>query len=385
MVRPAPVPAAPADRASGRSAAGRAPRAGVRWHWLYDARTDLLLSWCWVPFLALGVVLSARPGPAADAALGRLLTAVLLVSLLHQPLTLLLVYGDGAQFRLNRKLFTWAPPVAVVALAVGVGLNLWILVPVAAVWNAVHTLQQRYGLLRIHARKSGYGHPRLDRAVIFVPFAAVVAVAAALPSTAQQINGLADQLGGGQNSGAAREIVSARPVLLVLAVPLVLAAAAVLAAYVRQEAAAARRGEADAGKWVYLAGTLTLIGSALIDPAAGLAAYIASHALEYVIIVVRTLRSRYSARPGTVPPPRPASALAVIAATPLRRTGLLATFLGAFCVLDLWSRGVLPPAVYLTAIYSVGLLHFLFDAVIWKTRRPAVVASFGPAQPAQPR
>jgi hypothetical protein len=37
---------------------------------------------------------------------------------------------------------------------------------------------------------------------------------------------------------------------------------------------------------------------------------------------------------------------------------------------------VLSPSVYLTAIYSVGLLHFLFDAVIWKTRRPAVVASF---------
>lgn len=347
----------------------------LRWHWLYDARTDALLSWCWVPFFIAGVSLGAR-----DAALGQLLTAVLLVSLLHQPLTLLLVYGDRAQFRMRRRLFTWAPPIAVVLLAVGVGLNLWLLVPIAAIWNAVHTLQQRYGLLRIHARKSGYGNALLDRAVIFVPFTAVVAVAAALPATAHQIDRLSEQIGGGQNADAAKEIVAARPTLLVLSVPLVLAALAVLWAYARQERQALLRGEADAGKWVYLAGTLTLIASAAYNPAAGLVAYIAAHAIEYGIIVLRTMRSKYDARPG-----RDTSgigALAVLASTRRRRAGLLIAFLGVFCLLDLWSRGVLSPSVYLVAIYSVGLLHFLFDAVIWKTRRPSVRASFGvPATP----
>lgn len=360
------APAVPAPRT--------APRASrVRWHWLYDARTDVVLSWCWVPFFLAGISLGAR-----DAALGRLLTAVLLVSLLHQPLTLLLVYGDRAQFRMRRRLFTWAPPMAVAVLALGVGLNLWLIVPIAAIWNAVHTLQQRYGLLRIHARKSGYGNARLDRAVVFVPFTAVVAVAAALPGTAHQIDRLAEQIGGGQNADAARELVAARPTLLVLSVPLVLAALAVLWAYVRQERCALLHGGADAGKWVYLAGTLTLIGSAAYNPAAGLVAYIAAHAIEYGIIVLRTMRSKYDisrARPG-----RDAAgigALGVLAATRWRRAALVGAFLGLFCLLDLWSRGVLSPGVYLTAIYSVGLLHFLFDAVIWKTRRPSVVASFG--------
>lgn len=342
----------------------------LRWHWLYDVRTDVLLSWCWVPFFVAGVSLGAR-----DAALGHLLTAVLLVSLLHQPLTLLLVYGDRSQFRLRRRLFTWAPPVAVVVLATGVGLNLWLLVPVAAIWNAVHTLQQRYGLLRIHARKSGYGNARLDRAVIFVPFTAVVAVAAALPATAHQIDRLSAQIGGGQNADAAREIVAARPTLVVLSAPLVFAAVAVLWAYARQERHALQRGEADAGKWVYLAGTLTLIASAAYNPAAGLVAYIAAHAIEYGIIVARTMRSKYDARPGR--DTSGVGALGVLAANRRRRATLLIGFLGLFGLLDLWSRGVLSPSVYLTAIYSVGLLHFLFDAVIWKTRRPAVVASFG--------
>jgi hypothetical protein len=279
---------------------------------------------------------------------------------------------------MRRRLFTWAPPIAVAVLALGVGLNLWLIVPIAAIWNAVHTLQQRYGLLRIHARKSGYGNARLDRAVVFVPFTAVVAVAAALPGTAHQIDRLAEQIGGGQNADAARELVAARPTLLVLSVPLVLAALAVLWAYVRQERYALLHGGADAGKWVYLAGTLTLIGSAAYNPAAGLVAYIAAHAIEYGIIVLRTMRSKYDisrARPG-----RDAAgigALGVLAATRWRRAALVGAFLGLFCLLDLWSRGVLSPGVYLTAIYSVGLLHFLFDAVIWKTRRPSVVASFG--------
>src|SRR4051794_37148540 len=193
--------------APGIPASRTVPRGSrLRWHWLYDARPDALLSWCWVPFFVAGISVGAR-----DAALGQLLTAVLLVSLLHQPLTLLLVYGDRAQFRMRRRLFTWAPPIAVVVLAVGVGLNLWLLVPIAAVWNAVHTLQQRYGLLRIHARKSGYGNARLDRAVIFLPFTAVVAVAAALPAPSHQIERLSAQIGGGPKADAGPANVGGPP------------------------------------------------------------------------------------------------------------------------------------------------------------------------------
>lgn len=371
-------------RAGVRRAAGRPAgqvRAGVRWHWLYDARTDLLLSWCWVPFFVIGLVVASRTGAGADADLGTLFTGVLLVSLLHQPLTLLLVYGDAGQFRLRRRLFTWAPAVAVIVITVAVGLNLWLLVPIAAVWNAVHTLQQRYGLLRIHARKAGYGDSRLDRAVLFVPFVAVLALAAGLPATSRQIDRLSGELGGGQNARAAAQLVADRPAILMLVGPLLLAAAAVIVAYARQEWRAARRGEADAGKWVYLAGTLTLIGSAVIDPAAGLVAYIAAHALEYAIVVARTLRSRYDRRPERAPS---RTALGTLAATPVRRAALLAAFFGVFGVVDVRLRGTLSPSVYLSAIYTVGLLHFLYDAVIWKTRRPVVAATFGlPAAPPQ--
>ena len=82
---------------------------------------------------------------------------------MHQPLTLPFVYGDGRQFAQRRRLFTWAPVVILGAVIIGVTMNLWIVVPIAAVWNTIHTLQQRYGLSRIYSRKAGYGSALLDR------------------------------------------------------------------------------------------------------------------------------------------------------------------------------------------------------------------------------
>src|SRR5256885_8279498 len=141
--------------------------------WLFDARTDLVIAWCWVPLFAVAHLFTARAGVAGDESMQRLFTWVLLGSLLHQPLTLLLVYGDRRQFAQRRWLFVLTPLIGVLLIGVAVVLDLWVIVPIAALWQAIHTLQQRYGLLRVYARKSDYGSPQLDRAGLFVPFFAV--------------------------------------------------------------------------------------------------------------------------------------------------------------------------------------------------------------------
>jgi hypothetical protein len=79
-----------------RAAAGVGSR---HWLWIYSRRTDLLLAFCWVPVFAVAHQLSAGHGVADDRLLRSLVTWTLLVSLLHQPLTLLLVYGDRHQLR----------------------------------------------------------------------------------------------------------------------------------------------------------------------------------------------------------------------------------------------------------------------------------------------
>ena len=101
---------------------------------------------CWVPiFLAAHALTGNRSN---EHLLNVLFSGAFLLSLLHQPLTLALVYGDKSQFALRRRLFTWSPIVAVALIAVAVVLDLWIIIPIAAIWNTIHTLQQRYGLSR---------------------------------------------------------------------------------------------------------------------------------------------------------------------------------------------------------------------------------------------
>ncbi|GAA2006374.1 hypothetical protein JL107_04185 [Nakamurella flavida] len=357
---------------------GAAGSAGTVTKWIYSLRTDQLLAWSWLPLFALTAGLSLPSTPTFDRATLAVMSWVFLVSLLHQPLTLLLVYGDKAQFRMRRALFVWTPIVAIPLITAAVLLDLWIIIPIAAVWQLYHTQQQRYGLLRIYARKAKYGSVALDRAVSYVPLAAVIAAVALLPGTAHQLTRFADGLGS-DNASEVELLLSARSLLLWVAVPLAVAAVVVLLAYGRQERQAVIAGRANPAKWNYLASSLALLVALMVNPVAGLVAYITAHAIEYVVVVHRTLISRY----GT--DARGAGGrglLAFLAGTPLKRVALLVGFFAVFAVIDLQMRGVLPTATYLIIVYSIGLLHFLYDGFIWKSRKPAVASDFGiPATP----
>ena len=118
-----------------------------RFAWIYGARTDLAVGLCWIPVFLVVHALVLRHGVANDHLLNDLFNGAFVLSLLHQPLTLALVYGDRNQFELRRRLFTWSPVVAIGLISVAVLLDLWIIIPVAAIWNVIHTLQQRYGVL----------------------------------------------------------------------------------------------------------------------------------------------------------------------------------------------------------------------------------------------
>jgi len=119
--------------------------------WLGAPWADQAMVWAWVPFALLGAFLSDRVAAAVAVTYA--------FSYSHQLLTLPLVYGDGATFRSRRLVFTLAPVVVVVAVAV-----LWTeafvaLAIVGASWNVFHTLQQRYGLVRLYGRRVGQERP----------------------------------------------------------------------------------------------------------------------------------------------------------------------------------------------------------------------------------
>ena len=346
------------------------PLSARRFSWIYSAPVDLFVALCWIPIFLVARRLSTGQGASNEHLLNLLFNGAFLLSLLHQPLTLALVYGDRNQFELRKRLFTWSPVAAIALITVAVVLNLWIIIPIAAIWNTVHTLQQRYGLSRIYARKSGYGSARLDRAVLYTWMVAAILAVGAAGSTLHQ---LARVMLGGANEQAVADLTKVRPYALWLLLPALAVAAAATVALVRQESRHA--GEANRAKWIYQASSLALIASIAFDPLAGFIAYVAAHAIEYFVVVDKTMVSRY--QKGT--PERPAF-LGRVARSPAGRWAFLAVFLGAFFVLDARTADALPGQTYLIILYSIGILHFWYDSFIWKLRKPAVAATFGIAR-----
>ncbi|HSS09830.1 MAG TPA: hypothetical protein VLL25_08105 [Acidimicrobiales bacterium] len=319
-----------------------------RWRaaWIYGPGPDLLIALCWVPMFLIGHRLSAGVGD--DELLRRAVAAAFLVSFLHQPLTLGLVYGDARRFRERRRLFVWAPPITLAVIVVAVTMHLWVIIPIAAVWNTVHTLQQRYGLSRIYARKSGYGSARLDRGVLYAWMTAVALIVAANPATLSLVRRVGlDHV----NGSGVRLLTDLRPLALAVLVPVGAVALFLAAAIVRQEVRVGVSA-ANPAKWVYQASSLALIAAIAVDPAAGFIAYVGAHAIEYFVIVYKTAETRYG--PG------------------IKRVACLGGIVG----LALVAHGRLHAAVYDTVIYTVGTLHFLYDSFIWKLRKPTVAADF---------
>ena len=111
---------------------------------------DVALALCWIPFASAGWLVRGDPTSTAW-----LVSATLLISFAHQPLTLALVYGDKRNFDLRRRTFTWSPVLFAAAVLATQHVSLTALAVVAGLWNAEHTLMQRYGIMRIHGRKAG--------------------------------------------------------------------------------------------------------------------------------------------------------------------------------------------------------------------------------------
>src|ERR687897_2097491 len=106
-----------------------------------------LVAFVWVPF-----ALAAQAVADDPERLRWLVSATLLFSFAHQPLTLWLVYGDASQRHARRRLVLWAPVVALLAVSVGMSVRPDLLALAAGVWNVAHTLRQRYGVSRLYGR-----------------------------------------------------------------------------------------------------------------------------------------------------------------------------------------------------------------------------------------
>lgn len=328
-----------------------------RARWIHNPFADLALAFCWAP-VALGAHL-LEPDPHA---LRQLVGYVFLLSFFHQPLTLGLVYGDRTQFEARSKLYRWAPFVAVAAIAIGLNVSLAAVAVVAGLWNAEHTLMQRYGLTRIYGRKAGDDHGRLEKMMIV----SWLAVAMVWLAAYADLPGLVAHIGmGSTNARGVKILADLGPLARWLVVPAIAASAVCVWRWVRAERSLGER--ANPAKHAYLVATAALVLLVIVDPIAGFAGYVAGHALEYLVIVHRSLKAR--AATGDT------SAVARATASPVRRAfvygGYTAALVGFVYVAVRVGR------LYAFAILFFGALHILYDGFVWKLRRPQLAASLG--------
>lgn len=330
-----------------------------RAQWMHRRSIDIPLALAWVPFCLAAVAVRGD-----GARLNALVGATLLFSLMHQPLTLGLVYGDKAQFNLKRVVFVASPFVFAGALFIGLNVSFVLVAIIAGLWNAEHTLMQRYGISRIYGRKVGDDHAKLEKRMLFGWLGLVLVWAAADPRTAAALEVL--DLGA-RNEEGVQQLVNLRPAALVV-LPFVIAFTLFSTG---TWATAERRlgAEANRAKHLYLGFTFVLFGIMIVDPIVGFVGYVGAHAAEYFVIIHQTLGRRYAE--GDDPSP-----VGRAARSRLGQAGTITVFLGLFALAVVGLRTWGNPTVYTIALLSVGAMHIFYDGFIWKLRRPEVAKSF---------
>ncbi len=328
--------------------------------WIHDRRTDAVITFLWVPFSAAAALAYSSP---------RLLAVVvaltLLTSLVHQPLTLGLIYGDPAQFAVARRVFTVFPFVLLGAVIVARSFSLTLVAVVAGLWNAEHTLMQRYGISRIYARKAGETGPALERPMLISWLVFALAFAAADPRTTRLLGRV--ELGATNEEGV-RVLQTLRP-WAVGAV--VFASLFVVWTTVRWWSGERRLGRVGwTPKRRYIFGTALLFVVMLVNPIVGLIGYVGAHAVEYFVIVHGALGRRYVG-----PQAQIGGAVGRVVRSPLRATGCVVVYVVLVGAALVSVQKLVDADIANTVLLTVGGMHVFFDGFIWKLRRPVVAHS----------
>jgi hypothetical protein len=327
--------------------------------WIHGRVLDVLLGWCWLP-----VALVVRASEAHLSTVHWLVGVIFLISFAHQPLTLGLVYADPVQRGAHRTIYRWTPLIAAALIVIGLSVSLSFVAVMAALWNAEHTLMQRYGVMRIYGRKAGDDHGRFEKPMLIAWLVTALLFIAAYVD----LDALVHRLGVGRTNATGIRALETfhRPAAALFW----LVAAGSAALTVRWWRAERAGGTTAAPKLVYTLGTFGLLVMVMIDPLAGIAGYVAAHSIEYFGIVHSSLRTRRDAAP-----------IARASSTTWRRAGLYLAYIAAIVLLIHFTARPWHGRIYVFAVLFLGALHIFYDGFVWKLRRPAVAASLGITTP----
>ncbi len=322
--------------------------------WIGGPVGDAALTFSWVP-----LALAGHFSEGHHRVLGLLVACVMFLSFAHQPLTLPFVYASPWRLSSHRRLFLLSPAIAIVVVSVFATVSPVVVAVVGGLWNAEHTLMQRYGIMRIYGRKLGDSQARTEKAMVLVWFLVPLLYLVAHKDITRTVN----KFGVITVAGNAVRILAGMATEATVALPLVAVAACYLAA--RWLAGEVRFGRRNPGKWLYVVSTAALFAVAMADPIAGLVGFVGSHSIEYLVIVNRSVAGE-ARHPGR---------LGDIARMPGGRSLFFLVYFAAISAAFALLYYVVPGTVFLVAVLSVGALHFFYDSFIWKLRNPEVSAS----------
>jgi len=227
---------------------------------------------------------------------------------------------------------------------------------------------QRYGIVRIYGRKAGDGLGPLERLMLVAWFLVPLLWCAA----SGRLHGALERLSSGTvGADAARILASLGPEATV-GVALAGAAAAYLTArWLSGELGSGRPVGKNAGKWVYVGSTAGLFVWAMVDPVAAVMGFVASHSIEYFVLVGRSVGSE-AVHPGP---------LGGMARRPGGRAWFFVVYGAAATAAFVLLYRLAPDPVLVVGALTIGAVHFFYDAFIWKLRKPAVAASLAVGLP----
>jgi hypothetical protein len=337
----------------------QASQATRQTRWICGQWTDIAMALSWIPFSLLALVVLDNPD-----LLKKLMFGTFLFSFTHQPLSLLLVYGDNERFQLRRSLFTWSPIIFTAAIFAAIHYSPILLAILAGLWNAEHTLMQRYGIARIYGRMAGQLQGGVELLMFFSWLILAVIWAAADPNTLKHVSALGIR---GANLSTFEILASLRSYAENLVLPMCIVVVGLATKWLWEE----YKRPVNPAKHFYLATTVALFVVILINPIVGFIGYVGSHAYEYFVIVNRSLEKSY------IEPKRVDSSLGWLANLSVGRIGLLVAYLGLIVLTVYLLENFASFIVYSMVFFTLGALHFFYDGFIWKLRNPRVAQSVG--------
>jgi len=315
--------------------------------WIQNPLSDLL-------FYSLGwivVLIALILFPIHWAAI---ILIVLLFNYVHRHYTFALVYGEQYEFNKHRRTYVMLPIAATVITAVSVLTNLfYLLLTASVVWTMYHVIAQKYGITRIYSRKAGYGSGGIDKGMIYSWFAFIFLYSAYTGKKSLV------------NYDAGKVLLSyLAPYMYII--NYLIGFALIVAVYFTLRylyIEYLNRDKISIPKNIYVISIIALFLTFLYSLEVGYIVFGFSHALEYIAFVNFFVAAKYSK------PNIPKNSLLSKASKKLWLYSGIFTI--AIVVFSLIGRGLNEDA-FLIYIIGSSFLHFIYDGMIWKVRRPEV-------------